>query len=581
MYRTIFIISVIVLVSFVVIHEIPVSFAQVIDYPDLGVRVETVADNLKVPWSIDWLSDDIMIITERGGTLYVLKSENDRFPILSLDVQGGEGGLLGVAVDPDFEVNSYIYIYYTYGDLFSLYNKVVRYQYDDSDDTIVLSNVHTVIDKIPGSSFHDGGRIQFGPDGMLYVATGDAGNPDLSQDVNSLAGKILRINSDGSIPDDNPWEDSPVYSMGHRNPQGMDWTSDGIMIITEHGPSGWVGTGHDEINVIKPGKNYGWPYVIGDKAVTDTDINVYQDPLFHTGYETWAPSGSEFYESNEIPEWHNKYFVASLRGQSLWMLDIVSNDTLSVKSSTALFSNEFGRLRDVQTGPDGYLYVLTSNQDGRGVPKLADDKIFRIVPLYDSVILDDMMATTNTKQQKLTTFSYDGNETASTGPLYASVRHPGYDVHDFSFNITQKSMAFEFALQSNTLVNESLSSDERLKKYEESMLQSNTLVNESLSLYIQKPLLSPPFEIIIYDDFGNLSYDNNVDVKYNQDNYIVVFDPRIESGRIMIIGTHVIPEYEYVMVIMFISTIILFSSVLLYRRFGFGLFYNVYVQHMK
>ena len=213
------------------------------------------------------------------------------------------------------------------------------------------------------------------PDGKLYVTTGDAGNPELSQDLDSLGGKILRINSDGTIPEDNPWEDSPIYSIGHRNPQGLDWDDAGNLVATEHGPSGFRGTAHDEINVIVSGNNYGWPDVIGDETVEGL-----QNPILHTGEDTWAPSGAEFYHGKKIPQWSGKYFVATLRGSHLHMInfDLQNN---SVISHQKIFQGEFGRLRDVQTGPDGFLYILTSNQDGRGSPSTNDDRILRVVPI--------------------------------------------------------------------------------------------------------------------------------------------------------------------------------------------------------
>ena len=236
----------------------------------------------------------------------------------------------------------------------------------------------------------NGGRIQFGPDGKLYITTGDAGNPDLSQDLNSLGGKILRINSDGTIPDDNPWKNSPVYSLGHRNPQGLDWDESGKLVATEHGPSGLRGIAHDEINLIIPGKNYGWPDVIGDETKEG-----FQNPLLHSGDDTWAPSGAEFYEGDKIPQWTGKYFVATLRGNHLHLIDLDLDNT-KVLSHEKLFENDFGRLRDVATGPDGFLYLLTSNNDGRGLPQHNDDRILRIVPIEMKINnFDDCVAAGN------------------------------------------------------------------------------------------------------------------------------------------------------------------------------------------
>jgi glucose/arabinose dehydrogenase len=336
-----------------------------------GFIVETVAENLTIPWSIDWLPDGTALFTERNGSLRAIQNgELIQEPLLTLGVGAVEGGLLGVAVDPDFEQNNYIYLYYTYTELLTTSNKVVRYQVNDG--TVTEDKV--LINGIPGGPFHDGGRIQFGPDGKLYITTGEAGNPDLAQDLNSLGGKILRINSDGTIPEDNPWKDSPIYTIGHRNPQGIDWDKSGNLVATEHGPSGWRGVAHDEINLIIPGANYGWPDVIGDETAEGL-----QNPILHTGDDTWAPSGAEFYDGDKIPQWSGKYFVATLRGSHLHMIDFDLENN-KVISHEKLFQDEFGRLRDVQTGPDGYLYILTSNQDGRGTPSSNDDRILRIVP---------------------------------------------------------------------------------------------------------------------------------------------------------------------------------------------------------
>ena len=195
-----------IIVGIVLFLLIPVAFAQ--EYPELGVRVETVADNLTIPWSIDFAPDGRIFFTERIGDLRVIQDGQLLQPIMSLDVAGGEGGLLGVVLDPDFEQNHYVYLYLTYNEFFETKNKVVRYV--ESENSLKEDKI--LLEPFAGASYHDGGRLKFGPDGKLYITTGDAGNPELAQDLNSLGGKILRINSDGTIPDDNPWENSPVYS---------------------------------------------------------------------------------------------------------------------------------------------------------------------------------------------------------------------------------------------------------------------------------------------------------------------------------------------------------------------------------
>lgn len=343
-------------------------------YPGFGVRVETVASNLQIPWGIDWTPDGTAIFTERTpGTLKMIQNGTVSTLLFHFPANTLGGGMLGVAVDPNFEENNYIYLYQTYDEGDDSLNRVVRYTLlDDS-----VAERFVVIDRIPGSIFENGGRIQFGPDGYLYITTGFAGMPFSAQDPNSLAGKILRISPNGTIPEDNPFEGSPVWSIGHRHAQGIDWDAAGNLVATEHGPSGWRGADHDEINLIVPGANYGWPDIIGDEAKEGM-----RTPIISTGNETWAPSGAEFYDGDKIPEWTGKYFVATLRGTHLHMLDLDLENNVVV-SHSRLFLESFGRLRDVQTGPDGYLYLLTSNQDGRLTPAVGDDRILRIVPLSE------------------------------------------------------------------------------------------------------------------------------------------------------------------------------------------------------
>ncbi len=343
-------------------------------YPGFGVRVETVAQDLTVPWSIDWLPDGTALFTERLGYLKLIQNgTTDPTALLLRQSTSLVGGMLGVAVDPNFEENNYIYLYRTYNEGDILLNKLVRYTLTDGR----VANEYTVLDNIPGAVFENGGRIQFGPDWKIYITTGYATDPFLAQDPDSLAGKILRINPDGTVPDDNPIEGSPVWSMGHRHPQGLDWDAAGNLLVSEHGPSGWRGAAHDEINLIAPGANYGWPIIVGGETAEGL-----RPPLVHSGNDTWAPSGAEFYDGDKIPEWTGKFFVAALRGTHLHMIDFDLENN-AVVSHTRLFLESFGRLRDVQTGPDGYLYLLTSNQDGWLIPADNDDRILRIVPLSE------------------------------------------------------------------------------------------------------------------------------------------------------------------------------------------------------
>ena len=343
------------------------------EFEKYHIKVVTIAENLEIPWEIAFAPDGRIFFTERVGNLRVIENgQLNLEPVAILDVGTGEGGLLGLALDPNFEQNHFLYLYYNYFEFPFTYNKVVRFTEKDNS----LIDEFILVDKIPGAAIHDGGRLKFGPDEKLYITTGDAGNSNAAQDINSLSGKILRINPDGTIPSDNPFADSMIFSYGHRNPQGLDWDPiTGKLVATEHGPSGERGFAHDEVNVIEAGKNYGWPKVIGGEHDPK-----FVDPIVHTGEDTWAPSGATFYDSKNIPEWTNKYFVATLRGSHLRMLDLNLEEN-QVIASEALFSNTYGRLRDASIGPDGNLYLLTSNRDGRGAPAENDDRILKIIPI--------------------------------------------------------------------------------------------------------------------------------------------------------------------------------------------------------
>ncbi len=324
---------------------------------------EIVAENLKIPWEIVFLPDGRILVTERPGSVKILEKRRvgKSYKIKEV-LHYGEGGLLGAAIHPEFEKNKYVYLYFTYKKNGEILNKVNRYRLEK--DKLVFDK--TVIDGIKGAIFHDGGRIEFGPDGYLYITTGDATQPELSQDPNNLNGKILRIKDDGSIPEDNPFN-NPVYSYGHRNPQGLAWDENGQLWITEHGPSG-LQSGYDEINKIVKGGNYGWPEILGGKEKPGMI-----KPVVHSGPdETWAPAGAVFYKGY--------MFFAGLRGESLYRFDP------KTKKVKAFFKGEFGRLRAVVLGPDNYLYISTSNTDGRGRPRKGDDKIIKINP--EALVLD-------------------------------------------------------------------------------------------------------------------------------------------------------------------------------------------------
>jgi glucose/arabinose dehydrogenase len=336
----------------------PVPLPSPTEISDTGIDV--VASNLQVPWAMDFANDGRIFFTERIGNVRVIQDgELIEEPVFTREVaKVSEAGMLGLALDPDFRNNNFIYVYYTYVDVNgNLWNRVVRLIEQDNkarEDKIL-------VDKIPGAAIHDGGRIKFGPDGKLYITTGDAADSSLSQDLKSLAGKILRINSDGSIPNDNPFPNSPVYSYGHRNPQGLAWhpiTKE--LYVTEHGP-----VGNDEVNVIKRGMNYGWP-------VEQCAAKQFVEPL--VCYEvSIAPSGATFYTSDKLP-YRNDLFFGTLRGEHVEHIVFGENKTKKMEN----ILEGFGRVRDVIEGPDGYIYISTSNRDGRGIPASDDDKILRI-----------------------------------------------------------------------------------------------------------------------------------------------------------------------------------------------------------
>lgn len=327
-------------------------------------NIETIATELEVPWALAFLPDKSLLVTERPGRVRMITKDGKLLPepLLTLPVVQkiqGEGGLLGIALHPDFRSNKYVYIYYTYentGD--NSFNRVARYSLENNK----LINETIIVDDIPGALFHDGGRIKFGPDKLLYITTGDSQEPSLAQDTSSLAGKILRVTDEGTPAPGNPFE-TRVYSYGHRNPQGIAWDQKGKLWQTEHGRSN--PTGFDEVNLIQPGRDYGWPEIEGNETKKGMET-----PKRNSGPSiTWAPGGATIV--------NNSLFFTGLAGQTLYEAVIQNDQVIELKEH---FTGEFGRLRDVMTGPDGMLYVTTSNKDGRGAPKAGDDKILRINP---------------------------------------------------------------------------------------------------------------------------------------------------------------------------------------------------------
>jgi glucose/arabinose dehydrogenase len=316
-------------------------------------EVEVLAENLDIPWSLN-VHEDVIFMTDREGHIIEIE-DGETTQIIELQTSTpvahrGEGGLLGFVLAEDFFDTGKAYAYYTYQtDEGQLENRIVRVEQHQNNG---WSETEILLDNIPGAVIHNGGRLAIGPDGMLYAAIGDADLPDVAQDESNLAGTILRMTPDGDIPDDNPIEDSYVYSYGHRNPQGLAWQNNGEMYSSEHGA-----IGHDEINIIEPGHNYGWPVIEGDETEEGME-----DPLIHSGEDTWAPSGVTF--------WDDQLLVTGLRGEALYLFDEEGEEMIEI------FSGE-GRLRDV-TYDEGALYVITNNRDGRGQPKENDDRLLKL-----------------------------------------------------------------------------------------------------------------------------------------------------------------------------------------------------------
>lgn len=394
-------------------HPVTESGPQTPDWETTGSPLDadlvetTIVENLEIPWDIAFGPEDA-VITERPGRIRrltpdILTGETPvdattlpeaSVPLPNLD-STGEGGLLGVTLHPTYPTPAFVYLYYTANDERRI-NRVVRY--DATADTPVLD---VVVDTIPAGPIHNGGRIAIGPDDALWICTGDADDPDSAQQPSSLAGTVSRV-----APNGEPLEtdtlpvggDPRLYSYGHRNVQGIGWLPDGTPITTEHGPAA-----HDEVNLLWPGGNYGWPIARGGAADRDTDS--YGDhpefvpPVASSGADTtWAPSGGVWYDGNAVPELQNRFLFAGLESARLHVLTLLEPGTAPPADATAvadadwlddrylavrheLLVGDYGRIRHIAQSPDGVLYLLTSNRDGRAsgrFPQDGDDRIVRL-----------------------------------------------------------------------------------------------------------------------------------------------------------------------------------------------------------
>lgn len=312
---------------------------------------EVLAENLEIPWSIE-KEDDTFYMTEREGTIVQLEDGDLNRQQVDLDEEvstASEAGLLGFVLSPDFSQTNEAYAYYTYENEAEQFNRIVRLQLSDDQ----WQEEEILLDEIPSGPYHHGGRLKIGPDDQLYATTGDAADPEIAQDTDSLGGKILRLNLDGTIPEDNPFDDSYVYSYGHRNSQGITWSDDGQMYASEHGDDA-----NDEINLIEAGENYGWPQIEGEEEQEGM-----VSPLFTSGEdETWAPSGVTYHEEN--------LYVAALRGSAVLEFDLENEEVQTLVS-------DFGRIRDTYIEDDD-LYFITNNLDGRGSGDQEDDRLVRV-----------------------------------------------------------------------------------------------------------------------------------------------------------------------------------------------------------
>jgi glucose/arabinose dehydrogenase len=321
------------------------------DRADVGAT-RTLATGLQVPWGIAVLPGGDALVSERttGRILRISRDGSRKRTVMrvpGVDTDSGEGGLLGLALSPRYARDRLVYAYFTS----DTDNRIVRFQ--------LGGGLRPILTGIRRADIHDGGRIAFGPDGKLYASVGEAGDGELAQDPGSLNGKILRMNADGSVPRDNPFPGSLVWTLGHRNVEGLAWDSNGRLWATEFGQDEF-----DEVNLIRRGRNYGWPEVEGRGS---TGGGRFTNPLV-----TWSPSDAS---PSGAAIRRGTLHIGALQGQAVLRVRLSGQ---RARKLSPLLQETYGRIRTVARAPDGSLWVTTSNRDGRGSPEPADDRILRL-----------------------------------------------------------------------------------------------------------------------------------------------------------------------------------------------------------